>query len=460
MAARGKRKHVSNDEDQRQQNIKAFGTVGKANASNDGLKKRKVEHQRDATPPPMVAPAKHSKGKRKRAGDDEEDGKATTASTKRSKHDPPQGTADTPGKRTADLFSQLNLERRSAPIPFAQSGKQSAYTTPPDTPETPSNALPPELDQLVLLHAAFMSALSLWYAHNGSSSAVHVDELLPMISRTWKKRAVSLDDLRMLLAVGGNNDADFELRDFGRAGVQLIKQQPRGRATKRSVSFMDEGGLNHQFEDALQNRWETRKAASPKEDINADSFIERLPRVEIALDASVAKAAPLLARGQQRLAEIKASHATAQHNANKPIPQPEVREPSTQSVQNRGTSLLDRILAKQAHTASLPAGPTRDDLERKAALQRIEDISRVLDLLAAGRPRASFSMQAVTQQIQQSLRNPISKAEVERCLDLMASDITPGWVTLMRNGAMSGIVVTRSGKIDGAELRRRVQVAS
>lgn len=127
-----------------------------------------------------------------------------------------------------------------------------------------------------------------------------------------------------------------------------------------------------------------------------------------------------------------------------------------QATQSRGTNLLDRILAKQAHTASLPAGPTKEQLERKAALHRIEDIARVLDLLAAGRARCSFSMQAMVQQLQQSLRNPISREEVERCLGLMAKEVTPGFVGLVKNGAMTGVVVTRGGRVGLVELRGRI----
>lgn len=419
-----------------------------------------MAHGHDATPPPVVAPAKAAKSKRKLEDIQEREQPVSTSQNKRLRHDPTQGIADTPGKRTADLLSKLDLEKRSAPIPFALGSKKSAYTTPPDTPEASSDPLPSEINQLILLHSAFMSALSFWYAHNGAASSVQVKELLPMIAKTWKKRAVSTDDLQMLLGINDEHESEFRLTDFGRAGVQLIRQQPQERGIHRVASFVNEAKSNRQFEDMLRKRWTDWKPATTEENVHVSAFIEQLPRVTIIEDASVAKAAPLFARGQQRLADIKASQAAAQENISKSAPHQDMPQQSTQTVQNRGTSLLDRVLAKQAHIATLPTGPTKEQLERKAALHRIEDIVRVLDLLAAGRPRCSFSMQAVTQQLQQSMRTPISKAEVEKCLGLMATEITPGWVAVVQSAMMTGIVVTKSGRVDSGELRRRVRAAN
>jgi hypothetical protein len=190
-----------------------------------------------------------------------------------------------------------------------------------------------------------------------------------------------------------------------------------------------------------------------------ECFVDQIPLVEVEKDGSIEKAAPMFARGKQRLAVLKSSQATIQlEPSGSPIVTSEQK--TSGAVENRGTTLLDRILAKQALSATLPAGPTKEQRERRAALQRIEDIARVLDLLATGRLRCSFSMQAMVQQLQQSLRNPISREETERCVELMAREVTPGFVGLVRNGAVTGVVITKSGKVGLDELRNRIQIAS
>ncbi|KAK5164901.1 uncharacterized protein LTR77_009565 [Saxophila tyrrhenica] len=482
MAAQRKRKHVAEEQPPNHQHgIKAFGTIGKAHDANDVQKKRKTAHVPDDKKAILQQEAKLPKNKRKRALDQDEDDSAAgsaftvqpidskqsslpTASTprnKRFKNVQPPSSKETPSKSTADLFRNMKLEKPSAPIPFALNAGQLAYGTPPKTPEPnmdDSSQLPPELMDLVSLHSAFLSALSMYYAHNGTSSPAEVKALLPNITKHWKKRAVSMDDLRTLLAVEQQVEPEFLLKDFGRAGIRLVKSAPRGRAIKRSASYIDEVDTNARFENALQDRWSSWLAGAPKESCRASTFLDQLPLAEVEKAASVEKAAPMFARGQQRLADLKASQAPTTSDTSSTT-SVSTEQKSTAAVQNRGTSLLDRILAKQALTSTLPAGPTRDQLERKAALQRIEDVARVLELLAAGRPRCSFSMQGLSQQVRQSLRNPISKEEIERCFDLMATEITPGFVGLVKNGAVTGVVITKSGKVGSEELRQRVKNA-
>jgi hypothetical protein len=387
--------------------------------------------------------------------------KASTPRSKRFKTFQPLSPVETPSKDTTALFDKLKLSAPTKAIPFPLSGKQQAYDTPPDTPPATTfevDSLPVELEDLLFLQAAFLSALSLYYAHNGTSSPVNVKALLPIITKNWRKRTVSLDDLRMLLGLG-QGEAQFTLQDFGRAGICLTKSEPRGRAIRRAASFVDEVDLNAGFEEALQRRWAQWLLATPKENPDIAVFMDQLPLAEITKHESVENTAPLFARGKQRLADLKASQAAANGPALVKRTEVSAEQKTGQIVQSRNTSLLDRVLAKQAHAASLPAGPTKAQLERKAALHRIEEIERILDLLAAGRPRCSFSMQVVIQQLQQSLRNPISKEEIERCLDLMAGEITPGFVRLVRSGAVTGVVVTKGGKVGFEQLRRRVQSA-
>ena len=493
MAGQRKRKHTTLDEPQSKQTaqskaqlgIKDFGSIAKPNVADSAMKKRKTAHLRDPTPPPAAQPPTQKMDKkRKRALEtvDEEpiDGhlssktvteeaalkqlpqdNAVTPRSKRFKPFQPLSPVETPSKDTTALFDKLKLGAAMKAIPFSLNGQQQVYETPPDTPPATTyevDSLPTELEDLLFLQAAFLSALSLYYAHNGTSSPVNVKALLPMITKTWRKRTVSVDDLRLLLGLG-QGDAQFTLQDFGRAGICLTKPESRGRAIRRAASFVDEVDLNAGFEETLQRRWAQWLMATPKENHDIAVFMDQLPLVEVTRHESIEHTAPLFARGQQRLTDLKASQAAANGPTHVKHTEVSAEHKTGQIVQNRNTSLLDRVLARQAHAASLAAGPTKAQLERKAALHRIEEIERILDLLAAGRPRCSFSMPVVIQQVQQSLRNPISKDEVERCLDLMAGEITPGFLRLVRSGAVTGVVVTKGGKVGLEQLRQRVQSA-
>ncbi|KAK5691262.1 hypothetical protein LTR17_025732 [Elasticomyces elasticus] len=476
MAISRKRKQQAVDEEAPSNNrtsMKHFVGVSKELERDAGTKKRKMAHARQDTPPTIsITPAK-ADNKRKRkletvAEDEEEEEmkprvlkqlkQASTPRTKRVKTSLPPSPLDTPSKSALALFGKLRLNPET--IPFALGDRPMGYETPPDTPEAQTveedSQWPVEFDDLCQLNAAFLSALSMYYAHNGSTSPVNVNNLLPMITKNFKKRAVNLDDLRRVLALQHNGQPDFVLEDGGRAGVCLSRTQPRGRALKRAASYIEEDALNGRFEQTLQASWSKWQMSSEME---AAKFIDQLPLAEIAKNASAEKASPLFARGQQRLADIKAAQAGVSQFLDMPPPYAATEGKPSQAVRSRGTSLLDRVLARQALTSSLPAGPTKQQLERNAALHRIEDIARVLGLLVGAKPRVTLSRQAMVQQLQQSLRNPISREEVERCLELMAGEITPEFVSLFVSGSVKGVVVRREGKVDAADVRERIERA-
>jgi hypothetical protein len=483
MAISRKRKYATAEDDNASKqtlstSIEAYAPVTKSQKAGDTSKKQKVAHRREPTPPAITVtrptPAKSEK-KRKRnlesiAESSDEEAmseqrglrkptqprgaiQAATPGAKRLKNALPPSPADTPSKNTAALFDKLKIDA----VPFPLGARPFALDTPPDTPPADSatshGAWPSELHDLCKLHAAFLTALSLYYAHNGTSSPADAKSLLPMITKNWKKRAATLEDLRRLLATA---QAEFQLEDFGRAGVCLSRAQPRGRALKRAASYIDEDDMNLRFEQALRAKWARWQVTAGQENSSASTFVNQLPLAEIAKSASVEKASPLFARGQQRLADLKAAQTTSvTATSNNPAPVNDTQR-TIQAVQNRGTSLLDRVLAKQALTSSMPAGPTKEQLERKAALHRVEDVARVLGLLVASKPRMTLSMQAMVQQLQQSLRNPIAKDEVERCLEVMEKEITPGFVNVVVSGAVTAVVVSRSSRVEVEELRRRV----
>jgi hypothetical protein len=61
--------------------------------------------------------------------------------------------------------------------------------------------------------------------------------------------------------------------------------------------------------------------------------------------------------------------------------------------------------------------------------------------------------------LQNSLRNPISADEGEKCLEIMAKEVTTGFVKIVRAGSVDAVVVTRGGKPRPEELRRALDDA-
>lgn len=381
---------------------------------------------------------------------------AATPQTSRFKTALPSPT-QTPTSRNAEqLFDRLNI-RATSPSTQPPSKRTRALDTPPLTPDSeklePHAILPVELRDILSLYSSFLTAFSLHTAHNGgSTSAVNIKLLLPSVTASWRKRSVTVPDVRKMLALTQKAGSSFRLEDRARAGIFLARiisdEQPN--------SYLDEAELNTTFETVLRQAWAGWSSTTPEEHLTARAFVRQLPLVEMVQTEAARNASPLFSRGQQRLADLKAGQAAAKAEAESSQTPVAMASKSNSGIQNRNTSLLDRILAKQAHTAALPAGPTRTELERKSALHRIEDVTRVLDMLATGQPRASFSMPAMVQHLQQSLRNPITREEVERCLNIMSTEIMPSFVKVVASGAVKGVVVTRGGKIGFADLKERL----
>ena len=449
-----------------------------------GSKKRKFAQDRAPTPPPAATsrpvPAADKKRKRRSldsvAEDSEEDSIIAAASTgstavkqrlactprhKRIRTTLPPTPADTPSKSTAKLFDSLRLDISSSAISFALNQRLDTPPLTPDSGQTSAcSAWPRELDDLCNLNGAFLTALCLYYAHNGTATPANLYNLLSMITKSWKKRAVTLEDLRRVLSICPPTQQDFIIEDRGKAGLCLGRGTTRGRAWKRATSYIDEEELSRGFEDSLQRQWNDWQQSTDADGQDVTTFIEQLPLADIVKRESVNTAKPLVARGQQRLADLKAGQtAAAAANLSAAPLALAASQKTALATQSRGASLLDRILAKQAMASSLPAGPTRAQLERRSALQRIEDIARVLDLLVGGKARCSVGMASLVQRLQQSLRNPISREEAERCVELMAKEVMPSFVALVNTGNVRGVVVTLSGKPGLGELRERVERA-
>ena len=366
--------------------------------------------------------------------------------------------------------------------------------------KTTTTELPSELNDLVLLHSSFLTALSLHYAHNGTSTPVDLRTLVSSIASVWGKRKVTLDDVRLCLGVMSVTKAQsvqeqvFRLSDYGQGKVclEMEKWPQRSGIMARHI---DEDALNNLFIQGLEQNWKdwiysrtqeqgsevqristvtpTKKRGrprkikatgiaigSPRTNIDTpldpstiSAFIAQLPQIEITVCSSLLKVAPLREKGRKRLQDLKydALHARTQKEKGKVSKGKENKAQSkiTAFASTRKLDLLDRVLAKQALQASLPNPPSVAELQRKAALQRAEEVLAVLSLLAAGKglgQRVSFSMTALVQSLQGSVRSPISKDEAIRCVELLAEEVAPGYVSLVRMGSMCSVVVNQAAR--------------
>lgn len=306
--------------------------------------------------------------------------------------------------------------------------------------------MPQALQDMLSGQTALLQALSARLALESSYVRINIDELLKEASLVGRHNLTTLDLQRMLALKSGNSIA-FRIENFGSAGISLVEH---GHA--EGPMIINTTKERHALEAALLHAWHVWLGTRPESSV--DAFIESLPIATIHDSETIKKTASLFAKGKQRLSDIRQCRADVkQASATQDV---QAAHANNAAVKDRSASLLDRIIAKQAHIATLPAGPTRADLERKAALHRIEEIARVLDVLSAGRARASFSMQSVIQQLQQSLRNPISRIEAERSLGLMAEEVMPSYVTIISSGNMVGVVITKAGKLSFADMKRRI----
>ncbi|PSN68323.1 hypothetical protein BS50DRAFT_573243 [Corynespora cassiicola Philippines] len=357
------------------------------------------------------------------------------------------------------------------------------------SPISATQVLPTELVNLLTLHSSFLTALSLHYAHNGTATPVDLRDLTNSTTSVWRQRKVSYDDIRLCIGVLGAgpsaSDNPFYLSDYGRGKICLELQEEHkmtgvmGSLNHEALQAMFMASLDHLWKQWSegQNRTEklaTRPIATPKrrgrarktdtkqfsiqpfvDEAAIPKFIAQLPQAEITSCSSLVAVAPIQEKGRKRLREFKDSvqHGRAQKKTkeivgkeNEPI-QAEAQQPKiTEFASVRKTNLLDRILAKQTAAAFGPAAPTPAELQRKAALQRSEDVLGLISLLCASKPgmRASFSMATLVQSLQGSIRSPISKDEALKCIEVLANEVTPGYISIVRMGAISSVVVNQA----------------
>lgn len=428
----------------------------------------------------------------------------TTTPAKRGRGRPPkkQRPEPTPRKRGRSPSASdtdvsgfdvgtLKKLRLESPSPLRFSTPLTADTSvagsdiePDTTNPSKSGELPAEVLSLIDLHAAFLKTLSLHYAHNGTNVPADLRLLSPNIARAWGRKKVTDAEIRICLGVLDGplsstlpSSSPFTLINYGRGKICV--------ETKQAGTFgpLNETKLNALFRANIKVLWSgfSRNSEHGDDNSGASSFASTLPKAPITLCESVAKASPLLLKGQQRLEDLK--HGIAVKKVKLEKPYASVTTTSTLAITTSSStsqtnssssstttpaapqklSLLDRIRLKSQQKLSAPPGLSAAQLSRRAALQRTEEVASLIGMLSRASSsdstggRISFAMSALIQTLKDSFRMGISKPEGADCVRLLAAEVAPEWLRIVTLNGKENVVVETGCEVGKPEVARRVR---
>ncbi|KAI1353599.1 hypothetical protein F5Y01DRAFT_276633 [Xylaria sp. FL0043] len=364
---------------------------------------------------------------------------------------------------TGVLFKKLRLESspsRSSSPATADTSVAGSDDELDITPTKPGE-LPQEVIDLIDLHTAFLKTLTLHYAHNGSNVPADLRILCPNVARAWGKKKVTDADIRVVMGILGSsssspNSSPFSLSNYGRGKICIEINQ------SRNFGPLSEDKLNALFRTNITSLWTTFLAS---ENGNARSaateFLPTLPKAPVTLCESLAKASPIMLKGQQRLEDLK--HGIAIKKQEKTTPKLATADTTMKNADGTKMSLLDRIRMKSLQKAAMPAGLSPAQLERRGALQRVEEVSALIGMLSRASSeggmggRISFTMAALLEKLKDSFRMGISKQEGAVCVRLLANEVAPEWIRVVTLSGRENVVVETSVQLGKPEVARRVQ---
>lgn len=356
-----------------------------------------------------------------------------------------------------------------------------------------STILPADLIHLQSLHNSLLTALLLHRAHNSSSINPPVFSAIKLHVERLCRRKITLEDVRKIVYLSHYSTDQKEMEEHWdkEGGLRLVNYGNNkiciGFSEKtKARKLINSDNLKNDFAARVTAFWkstnanintnpnplptppasfsvpaesadddEGTKPKSKEDDVKAKSEEEAEIKLEIiAIPMSIIPLAKLHVhlkaatitkvlhtKGQQRLDDLLHRHKQPT------ISFPSARNPvSTAAPAKRGSSLLDRIRAKAALAAEAASkAPSKEELERTAAEQRIPDIEPILKGLAAR--GNNMTMKACVEGIRESARNPVSGEQAEMAVRLIAErGGKGGWVQVREVGRVVGVVF---GKREG-----------
>ncbi|KAJ6786669.1 hypothetical protein PWT90_08087 [Aphanocladium album] len=320
-------------------------------------------------------------------------------------------------------------------------------------------AFPPHLAELVRLHRAFLKAVVIQMAHTRSNVPLDIRELAPNIARSWRKRQVTVEDVRRCVAIEsstqeGGLKSPFIVADYGKGKVCVELRAGHDGAA------INQAQLCKQFEDNLKSLC-AEKATDQMTDVDVTLeglCLAELPQAAMTDMNTGAKTAALLVKGHKALSELKTDMAAKQQE--KEAKQQAVATPLL-NADGTKMSLLDRLRHKQLAAANAPLPPTGPELQRRAALNRVVDVASTISMLSlstpASLPRQAFTMTAIVEKLRDSLRVPVSKEEGIECIRVISKEIAPEWLRIVAIGGRENVVIQRGGEPVSRVIQERVQ---
>ena len=369
----------------------------------------------------------------------------------------------------------------------------------------------PEIQDLIDLHDAFLNALAILYAHNGTASPIEIKTLIPQIERKWGKRRITIEDIQQTLGIQHYNNPKSPLSLVQRSLSRICIEYNTTSSASTTLRI-----------EPLKRQFLTTITSHPSSSIPLQQITLHTSPFETTTDNPISK-------GALRLREIKATALAAQPQSQNQFqslptrskPNSQTPEISTPTPSHRATSLLDRILQKQTLASTAPAPPSAEILARRACLQRLEEIIPILEVLSGTSPPSSssssssanathssssadslssllasdlnlgrglglsggsngggggglgslgslgslrsppvkvvsFTMGSLVQHLRGSMRHPMAKEEVERAVRLLADEVASRWVSVMGVGNVVGVTFRGSPGGGRGEWRGRV----
>ncbi|KAH6845017.1 hypothetical protein B0I37DRAFT_378954 [Chaetomium sp. MPI-CAGE-AT-0009] len=414
--------------------------------------RRKIEPE-SIVAEPLVAPATPSSKKRKSVRFSEPQvvpstpsRAAPTPSSSRKRHRESDETS-----QAEELLERLNL--KSTPTK-----KRSKTTVHRSAPQNDFD-LPQELLDLLGLHEAFLKTLSLHPGHSTTGSPIDLSTLYTDVTRAWHKRVVGLVDIQRCVGVlswtPNKSDsttprAPYFLADYGRDKI-CVEFYP---GAERPLHVLK---LQMDFEANLRTLWMSRH-----NDVPATIFIGTLPKAPLkpcALSIIAPKTQTTLDAFKQSIAEKKQQDEAAKAAIRSQTNSPEGGDAPK-------LSLLDRIRLKETLASQSPSSELSPaELQRRGALQRAADVAGVIGMLCkatvatgSAQMRVSFTMAALMVRLKDSMRTPVSQEDGMVCVRLLAAEVAPQWLRVVKIGGRENVICTTGLQPTKAALEERVKV--
>lgn len=337
----------------------------------------------------------------------------------------------------------------------------SANTKTSDEQQPQGDTRPLSYFELIALYSSFLGALSLHFAHNGITAPVDLREFLPNMERVWKKRKVTTEDIRRLLYVesnGARNDRDkpavsFRLIDYGMR--ILLERLGSDKNGDNAPAFLNEDELNASFESSLDRVWLEKSAE--KSDFDCMRHMPLAPIYKVPM--------AFLSIDQQKTSRIR-GEIVRQKVPEKAGGSREKVPVQKSSATDRKNGLLERIKSKALRQSTLAPPVSKHTAMQRSAASRIPDIVNVLLLLSPSSSegmemspshvKKAYKLEAIVQNIRDSMRNPVAKEEISTSLHILARpEISGGWVTVVSTNSMKSVVLKSSRNVSPQDIKEK-----